>query len=94
MISLIAVSIIAVHATWCMLCRRVSDGIIGKLLYAGTALAALGYLSLPDRSSQDLLNATFALVAVRHFWMKTYWLRILARLQMRKPERAQPTRRH
>lgn len=78
MISLIAVSIIAIHATWCMLCRRVSDGIIGKLLYAGTALAALGYLSQPSHASQDLLNATFALIAARHFWMKTYWLRIKA----------------
>lgn len=94
MISLIAVSVIAVHATWCMLCRRVSDGVIGKLLYAATALAALGYLSQPSHDSQGLLNLSFALVAVRHFWMKTYWLRILARLHSRKSERAQPTRRH
>lgn len=78
MISLIAVSIIAVHATWCMMYYRVSDGVIGKLLYAATALAALGYLSLPTHQAQDLLNTMFALVAVRHFWMKTYWPRVRA----------------
>lgn len=78
MISLFAVSVIAIHSTWCMLCRRVSDGVIGKLLYAATALAAMGYLSLPTHQAQDLLNTTFALVAIRHFWMKTYWPRVRA----------------
>lgn len=88
MISLIAVSVIAVHSTWCMLCKRVSDGVIGKLLYAATALAALGYLSVPGAQSQETLNLCYALVAARHFWMKTIWLRvktgILARTLLKK----------
>jgi hypothetical protein len=71
-----------------MMYYRVSDGVIGKLLYAATALAALGYLSYPTHQAQGLLNTTFALVAVRHFWMKTYWPRlragILGLLHLRK----------
>jgi hypothetical protein len=92
MISLIAVSVIAVHATWCMMYYRVSDGVIGKLLYAATALAALGYLSYPDAQSQDSLNASLALIAIRHFWMKTYWRRMLVWLPTRSRAHVSPAK--
>lgn len=80
MLSLIAVGVLVVHAVWCLLCKRVSDGIVGKLLYGLLSLAALAYVSDPSSHSQTLLNVSMAAVAVRHWWMKTYWQRIKARI--------------
>lgn len=70
---MIAVGILLIHAVWCLLCKRVSDGIVGKVLYGLLSLAALAYLSRPDEYSTELLHASLAAIAVRHFWMKTYW---------------------
>lgn len=70
---MIAVGILLVHAVWCLLCKRVSDGILGKLLYGMLSMAALAYLSLPDEYATAVLHGSLAAIAVRHFWMKTYW---------------------
>jgi len=83
MISMIAVGVLVVHAVWCLLCKRVSDGIVGKILYGLLSLAALAYLSQPDTYATALLHSCLAAIAVRHFWMKTYWLRIRARIMRR-----------
>ena len=72
-VSLIAVGLIVVHAIWCLLCPRVSDGIIGKFLYLLLSLAAFAFISTPSPFSQMLLNVSFASIAARHWWMKTYW---------------------
>jgi hypothetical protein len=79
-LNLIAVCIIVLHGFWCLLSRRVSDGIVGKLLYLLLILAALGVLSNPGQSSEAALNCTFAAIGVRHFWMKTFWPRIRTNL--------------
>ena len=71
--SLIAVTAIILHALWCLRCPRVSDGILGKFFYLTLCLAAFGYLSQPSPTSQALLNISFATLAARHWWMKTYW---------------------
>lgn len=84
MISMIAVGVLVVHAVWCLLCKRVSDGIVGKLLYGLLSLAALAYLSRPNSyGATAVLHSSLAAIAVRHFWMKTYWLRIRARIMRR-----------
>lgn len=83
MISMIAVGVLVVHAVWCLLCHRVSDGVLGKVLYALVSLGALAYLNEPGPLSQDLLNGALAAVAVRHFWMKTYWPSIKGRIMRR-----------
>lgn len=75
-VNLLAVCGIAAWAFWCLLSRRVSDGVLGKVLYLLLVLAALGVLSHPGDESQTALNATFAAIGVRHFWMKTFWPRI------------------
>lgn len=75
---LVSIYVISVWAFWCLLSRRVSDGIIGKVLYMLLVLAALGLLSHPGETSQTALNATFAMIGVRHFWMKTVWPHIRA----------------
>lgn len=76
-LNLALVAIIGLHAFWCLLSKRVSDGIVGKVLYLLLVLAALGVLSNPVAlSEQTVLNGTIAAIAVRHFWMKTFWPRI------------------
>ncbi len=70
---MIAVGILLIHAVWCLLCKRVSDGIVGKLLYGLLSLSALAYISCPDQYSTEILHVSLAAIAVRHFWMKTYW---------------------
>ena len=74
--SLIAVGILVIHAMWCLLSPRVSDGILGKVLYLLMSLAAFGYMSRPSPLSQMLLNVSFACIALRHWWMKTYWKKV------------------
>ena len=72
-VSLAAVGLIVIHAFWCLQCQRVSDGVFGKVLYLLLSLAAFGYISNPSPFSQMMLNVGFAGIAVRHWWMKTYW---------------------
>ncbi|BAO20664.1 hypothetical protein [Pseudomonas phage PPpW-3] len=78
MVNLIAVGVIVLWAFWCILCRRVSDGIVGKVLYLLLMLAALGVLSNPGQQSETLLNVTFAAIGIRHAWMKTVFPRARA----------------
>lgn len=75
-VSLIAVGLIVVHSVWCFLCPRVSDGVLGKVLYLSLSLAAFAFLSNPSPTSQALLNFSFAAIGIRHWWMKTYWLSV------------------
>ena len=79
-VSLIAVGLIVVHAIWCLLSPRVSDGVLGKLLYLLLSLAAFAFISRPSAFSQMMLNLSFAGIAVRHWWMKTYWARVKRRI--------------
>lgn len=79
-ISLIAVGLIVVHAFWCLWCPRVSDGVLGKVLYLMLTLAAFAYISRPSPFAQMLLNISFATIAVRHWWMKTYWSSVKRRI--------------
>lgn len=72
-VNVVAVSVIVVWAFWCILYRRVSDGIVGKILYLLLMLAALGVLSNPWQDSETWLNVTFAAISIRHCWMKTVW---------------------
>lgn len=83
MISMVAVGVLVVHAVWCLLCKRVSDGIIGKFLYGLLSLAALAYLSQPDAYATAMLHSSLAAIAVRHFWMKTYWPTLRGRILRR-----------
>lgn len=80
-LSVAAVGGIVVHAVWCLLCRRVSDGIIGKLLYLLLSLAAFSYLSHPSHNSQMLLNVSFFAIGVRHWWMKSMWKHVKRTIQ-------------
>lgn len=72
-VNTVAITIIVLWAFWCLLSPRVSDGIIGKILYLMLALAALGILSNPGQGSETKMNIVFAAIGIRHFWMKSYW---------------------
>ena len=72
-VNVVAVSVIVLWAFWCILYRRVSDGIVGKILYMLLMLAALGVLSNPGQNAETVLNCTVAAIGIRHFWMKTAW---------------------
>lgn len=90
MVSMVAVGFLVVHAVWCLLCKRVSDGIVGKFLYGLLSLAALAYLSSPDAYATGMLHSALAAIAVRHFWMKTYWNKLKQRMLTWLPTRSQP----
>ena len=75
-VNVVAVFVIVLWAFWCLMSKRVSDGIVGKILYLLLTLAALGVLSNPGPQADTALNCTVALIGVRHFWMKTFWPRI------------------
>lgn len=80
-LNLIMVAVIGLHSFWCLLSKRVSDGIVGKVLYLLLVLAVLGVLSNPHSATeQTVMNCTIAAIAVRHFWMKTFWPRIRTNL--------------
>lgn len=87
---MIAVGILLIHAVWCLLCKRVSDGIVGKVLYGLLSLAALAYMSRPDVYATEMLHAVLAAIAIRHFWMKSYWPGIRARMMTAVSARSQP----
>lgn len=70
-LNVVAVAVIVLWAFWCLLSPRVSDGVVGKVLYMLLVLAALGVLSHPGERAETILNCTFAAIGVRHFWMKT-----------------------
>lgn len=83
-IGMLAVCVIGIHAFWCLLSRRVSDGIVGKVLYLFLVLAVLGELSRPNSQVADaVLYCTIAAIGVRHWWMKTFWPRIRTALTNR-----------
>lgn len=71
----IAVAVIVIWAFWCWLSPDVHDGIIGKFLFLLLMLAALGVLSNPGQDAEVLLNLSVASLAIRHWWMKTYFQR-------------------
>lgn len=92
-VNTVAITIIVLWAFWCLLSPRVSDGIIGKVLYLLMMLAALAVLSNPEQGRETNLNMVIAAIGIRHFWMKTYWpgvreylMRHLCRNCPHKPE--------
>ncbi|MFJ3486592.1 hypothetical protein ACIPL1_24785 [Pseudomonas sp. NPDC090202] len=77
-----AAGVIAVWATWCVLSRRVRDGIVGKVLFSVIALAGYAILARSDRffftpnTAGVTLHIALALAGARHMFMLTYWQRV------------------
>lgn len=84
-INVFAALVIFLWATWCVVSAEVHDGIVGKLLYAGSAIAAFAILANNATGHQPpgnevALNCCMAGLALRHFFLRTYWPRIRCRL--------------
>lgn len=61
---------IVAWAAFCILMPVVNDGIVGKILFTCTLLAALGVIS---GSSPVYLHLGVAAIGVRHIFLKTLW---------------------
>lgn len=85
-VNVAAALIIFFWSTWCVVYDGVRDGVVGKLLYACTAMAALGVISFlltGQESAQPkgtMLNLCMAGLALRHFFLRVYWPRLRCRL--------------
>lgn len=78
-----ACGVIFVWATWCALSRRVRDGVLGKVMFAVAALAALAVILGPQggyhgpRTAEVTLNVAMALLGVRHAAIRYLWPRVV-----------------
>lgn len=81
-LNMAACAVIFVWATWCALSPRVRDGVLGKVMFAMCAMAALAVILGPQggydgpRSAEVTLNASVALLGLRHVAMKFLWPRL------------------
>ena len=84
LINSIAVGLISLWATWCVLSGKVRDGILGKLIYSTIAIS--GFVVMVR--SQNIffgpttagltLHVSLALAGARHIFMVTYWQSVKA----------------
>lgn len=71
--------VIALWATWCILSRKVRDGVLGKIIYAAIALSGYAILARNERMffsptiAGTTLYVSLALAGARHWFMLTYW---------------------
>lgn len=79
-INFIAVFVIFIWASWCVVYSGVKDGIVGKLFFSLVAISALAIIihTITGHYSQRpfiTMNASIALVGARHVflsWLKRY----------------------
>ncbi|MGS0735551.1 hypothetical protein ACVBEG_03095 [Pseudomonas sp. GG8] len=83
-LSTTCIGLIAAWATWCVLSRKVNDGVVGKIIFAAIALA--GYAMVIRTESTFFtptvagvtFHAALALAGVRHYVMVNHWPSIKA----------------
>lgn len=84
LISSIACGLIALWATWCVLCGRVKDGIVGKLIYSAIAISGFVVMSRSQNvffgptTAGVTLHVALALAGIRHVFMVIWWQRVKA----------------
>jgi len=84
LVSSIACGLIALWATWCVLCGRVKDGIVGKLIYSAIAISGFVVMSRSQNvffgptTAGVTLHVALALAGIRHVFMVIWWQRVKA----------------
>lgn len=74
-----ACAVIFSWSTWCVFCRRVNDGLFGKLIFCMISLSSLalmlghGYDYANPHRIAVTLNVSFALLGIRHVMVKYAW---------------------
>jgi len=79
LINSIACGLIALWASWCVLCGKVRDGIIGKIIYS--AIAISGFVVMTRNQTLFIgatnagltFHASLCLAGLRHMFMVMYW---------------------
>lgn len=84
-VNMIAASIIFLWATWCVISSSIHDGILGKLIYAATSIAAFsmlanGFMGRMPPSTDATLHLCMAALAIRHFILRHYWPQLRCKL--------------
>lgn len=75
-------AVIFLWAFFCVLAKRVDDGIVGKLMFSMLGFAALAVVVSPNNARALAILLMFvACVGVRHMWMKCIWGHIKAACQ-------------
>lgn len=74
----IAADLIFVWAAWCVLSKKVNDGIVGKVIFSALSIAAFAVFSSGiqgkfNQPAEVAMNVSVAGLAIRHFWMRHYW---------------------
>ena len=84
-VNAVAAAVICVWATWCVLSPNVNDGIVGKLIFSCTALAAFACATSPayelHTEPEVTLNVCLALLGIRHWMMRIVTPAIRRRMQ-------------
>lgn len=84
LISAVACGLIALWATWCVLCGRVKDGIVGKLIYSAIAISGFVVMLRSQNvffgptTAGMTLHVSLALAGIRHIFMVIWWQRVKA----------------
>jgi thiosulfate reductase cytochrome b subunit len=79
LLSTIFISTIVAWATWCVLSKKVKDGIVGKVIYAAIALSGFAIASRGETVffSPTTAGVTFhgalALAGLRHWFVANHW---------------------
>ncbi|MDI2590013.1 hypothetical protein POF45_01020 [Pseudomonas sp. 681] len=79
LINSIAVGLISLWATWCVLSGKVRDGILGKLIYSTIAISGFVVMARSQNiffgptTAGLTLHVSLALAGARHIFMVTFW---------------------
>lgn len=79
LINSIAVGLISLWATWCVLSGKVRDGILGKLIYSTIAISGFVVMArnqtlfFGPTTAGLTLHVSLALAGARHILMVTFW---------------------
>lgn len=76
------IAVVALHALWCVVARKVRDGIVGKVIYITIAISGFVIVTRAETYfiSPTVAGVTFhgalALAGLRHWFIANHWPRV------------------